>query len=72
VIKDWDRSADLGKIAVPTLITTGEFDEITLDCQETLHNGIAESKLVVLPGCSHLTMLEQPEVHNGLLRKFMA
>ena len=31
VIKDWDRRKDLGRIKVPTLITTGEYDEVTLD-----------------------------------------
>ncbi len=71
-IKDWERRADLGRIKVPTLITTGEFDEITLDCAEDIRKGIKGSKLEVMPGCSHLTMLEQPEAFNSILRRFMA
>ena len=71
-IKDWERRPDLGKITLPTLITTGEFDEVTLDCAEAIHNGIAGSELVVMPGCSHLTMLEQPDEYNAIVRKFIA
>jgi len=71
-IKDWDRSRDLKAITQPTLITTGEFDEITLDCHETIRDGISgRSRLVVMPGCSHLTMCERPGPYNALLRPFL-
>lgn len=70
-IKDWERRADLGKIKLPTLLTTGEFDEVTIDCQETLRAGITGSKLVVMPGCSHLTMLEKPNDYNEIVRGFI-
>lgn len=70
-IKDWERRADLGKIKTPTLLTTGEFDEVTIECQETLHTGIAGSRLEVMPACSHLTMLEQPEAYNAIIRRFI-
>ena len=72
VIKDWDRRRDLGSIKLPTLITTGEFDEVTLDCHETIRDGIAGSKLVVMKGCSHATMDEKPAEYVQLLRDFIA
>ncbi|HEY0437677.1 MAG TPA: peptidase, partial [Phenylobacterium sp.] len=72
VIKDWDRRKDLGKIKVPTLITTGEFDEVTMDCHETIHRGIKGSKLVVFKGCSHMTMSEKPAEYVAALRTFLA
>jgi proline iminopeptidase len=71
-IKDWDRTAQLGKIDCPTLITTGEFDEVTLDCAQTLNQGIKGSRLEVLKGASHLYMLEQPDAYNALIRSFLA
>jgi proline iminopeptidase len=71
-IKDWDRTKDLGRITQPTLIMTGEFDEITMDCQQTILSGIAGSKLEVLKGCSHLTMLEKPALHNEIVGGFIA
>jgi proline iminopeptidase len=71
-IKDWDRRKDLKAITQKTLITTGEFDEITLDCHETLRDGIAgPARLAVMTGCSHLTMNEKPAQYNALLRDFM-
>lgn len=71
-IKDWDRIKDLGRIKIPTLVMTGEFDEVTRDCQETIHRGIAGSRLEVLQDCSHLTMVEKPDVHNAFIRSFIA
>jgi proline iminopeptidase len=71
-IKDWDRRKDLKAINQKTLITTGEFDEITLDCHETLRDGIAgPARLAVMTGCSHLTMNEKPAMYNALLRAFL-
>lgn len=71
-IKDWDRRKDLKAITQKTLITTGEFDEVTLDCHETLRDGIAgKARLAVMTGCSHLTMNEKPQQYNALLRGFM-
>jgi proline iminopeptidase len=71
-IKDWDRRADLGRIKNPTLLTTGEYDEVTLDCHETIKAGVAGSQLVVMEDCSHLTMNEKPAEYVKLLRDFLA
>ena len=71
-MKDWDRRKDLKAITQKTLITTGEFDEVTLDCHETLRDGIAgKARLAVMTGCSHLTMNEKPAQYNALLRGFL-
>jgi proline iminopeptidase len=71
VIKDWDRRADLGRIRLPTLITTGEFDEITLDCHQTIQRAVAGSKLQIFKGCSHLTMNEKPAEYVEAVRRFV-
>ncbi|PLR22631.1 peptidase [Caulobacter zeae] len=71
-MKDWDRRKDLKAITQKTLITTGEFDEVTLDCHETLRDGVAgKARLAVMSGCSHLTMNEKPAQYNALLRGFL-
>lgn len=72
VIKDWDRRKDLGRIKLPTLITTGEYDEVTLDCHETIHQGIKGSTLEIFKDCSHMTMDEQPAKYVASLRRFIA
>lgn len=72
-IRDWERRDSLDMITQKTLITTGEFDEITLDCHETIRDGIAgPARLVVMPGCSHMTMVEQPAAYNALVAGFLA
>ena len=71
-LKNWDRRADLARITIPTLITAGEFDEITRNCQETLRDAIPDARLTIMPGCSHMTMTEAPEEYNAILRKFLA
>lgn len=72
-IRHWDRRGSLGAITQKTLITTGEFDEITLDCHETIRDGIAgPARMVVMPGCSHMTMVEQPAAYNALVSDFLA
>lgn len=72
VIKGWDRRADLGRIKVPTHITTGEYDEVTLDCHQTIQQGIAGSTLKLFKDCSHLTMNEKPAEYVAALRRYLA
>ncbi|MBO9558410.1 MAG: proline iminopeptidase-family hydrolase [Caulobacter sp.] len=73
VIKDWDRRKDLKAITQRTLITTGQFDEVTLDCHETIRDGVAGPvQMVVMKDCSHMTMVEKPDQYLGLLRDFLA
>jgi proline iminopeptidase len=72
VIKDWDRRKDLGRIRLPTYITTGEFDEVTLDCHQTIQHGITGSKLEVFKDCSHMTMSEKPHEYVAAVERFVA
>ena len=49
-LRDWDRTADLGRITNPTLVTCGRYDEITPACSETLaagHPGRADGRVRV-------------------------
>ncbi len=73
VIKDWDRRKDLKSIKQRMLITTGEFDEVTLDCHQTIRDGVSgPAKLVVMKGCSHMTMDEKPVEYNAILKAFLS
>lgn len=71
VIRDWDRRADLSRIALPTLLTTGQFDEVTLDCHQSIQNAVKGATLKIFPDCSHLTMNEQPAEYVSTLRRFL-
>lgn len=70
-LMDWERRDRLGEIAVPTLITCGEFDEVHPDCARTMHEGILGSELVIFAGCSHLADLEQPELYRETFLRFL-
>lgn len=70
-LKDWDRTAQLGEIRVPTMITVGRYDEITPNCAETLHAGIAGSELHVFEQSGHCAHLEESERYLPLLRDFL-
>jgi len=71
VMRDWDRRSDLSHIQLPTYITTGEFDEVTLDCHQTIQRAIKGSKLRIFAGCSHLTMNEKPYEYVSPVRRFL-
>ena len=71
VIKDWDRTADLPQIKLPTLIISGRYDESTPAINELLNKGIAGSEWHMLDNSSHLAHVEEPEVYFPLVRQFL-
>jgi len=70
-IKDWDITEKIGVIKVPTLITVGEFDEVTPVVAEEIHRRIQGSALKVFKGCSHLTMWEDRKGYVKTLSDFV-
>ncbi len=67
----WDRTADLGRIDVPTLLTVGRHDEIPPSCAETLRAGIPGARVVVLERSGHISHLEEPETYLRAVREFL-
>lgn len=70
-IKDWDITDRLGEIRVPTLVTSGEFDEATPAINETVHRGIHGSESVIFPNCSHMAFVEEPAQYMAVLTAFL-
>jgi proline iminopeptidase len=68
---EFDRTDRLGEIAVPTLITVGEFDEVHPSCARTLHHGIPNSELVIFPNGGHMVLLEQHDQYRTVLERFL-
>ena len=71
VTKDWDRTNRLSEIHVPTLITSGRYDESTPRINEILHRGIAGSEWVMFENSSHMAHVEEPERFLPLVQSFM-
>ena len=70
-IKDWDRTDRLSEIRVPTLITSGRYDESTPLLNEVLHKGIAGSEWVVFENSSHMAHVEERELYLSTVRAFI-
>lgn len=71
--KYWDVTDQLGNVQCPTLITCGEYDEITSKNAGLLHEKIKDSRLHIFKGCSHTVILEDRDsffqVHGDFLRQ---
>jgi proline-specific peptidase len=70
-IKDWDRTSHLSEIHVPTLITSGRYDESTPLLNEVLHKGIAGSEWVIFEHSSHMAHVEERELYLATVRAFI-
>jgi proline-specific peptidase len=71
-LRDWDRTADLHRIASPTLVTVGRHDELTPACSETLRDGIAGARMVVFEDSAHCAHLEEPELYAQVVEEFLS
>ena len=71
-LREWDITDRLGEIALPTLVVTGEHDEATPAINRTVSEGIPGARSMILPGCSHMAHVEEPEAYIGLLDGFFA
>lgn len=71
-IRDMDQCHLLGEIDKPTNIIVGADDPACpVAAAETLHAGIAGSKLVVLDNAAHLPNIEQKDAFNSALTDFL-
>jgi len=67
-----DSTPLLSSIHVPTLIVVGAEDTITPPAlSEKMHRAIAGSELTLIPEAGHLTNLEQPDLFNAALARFL-
>jgi proline-specific peptidase len=71
-IKDFDITAELGRIQAPTLIFSGRHDEITPETVRQVHEGIRGSEWVVFEQSSHISQAEEPDAVLALLRDWLA
>jgi L-proline amide hydrolase len=69
-LKQWDIIPRLGEIKVPTLVTSGRFDEATPLIAGTVHDGIAGSQWVIFEESSHMAHAEEPERYMQVLGEF--
>lgn len=70
-LSDFDRTARLGEINVPTLLTAGEFDEAAPTSVRHFASLIPNSRVEIFAGASHSHHLESQESYLSVVRKFL-
>jgi proline-specific peptidase len=70
-IKNYDCTAKLGGIKVPTLFTAGRYDEAVPSTVKYYQRFIPGSELAVIDSSGHLTMQDEPERYVQALRDFL-
>jgi pimeloyl-ACP methyl ester carboxylesterase len=63
---------DLKPIAVPTLVVAGDDDCIHHEHTVALFEALADAQLAIVPGTSHMLLLEKPGLVNQLILDFLA
>jgi pimeloyl-ACP methyl ester carboxylesterase len=63
---------DLAKIAVPTLVLAGDDEAVRLEHTAAMYEALPEAELAIVPGTSHVLMLEKPDLVNRLILDFLA
>jgi len=71
ILKEWDIRDRLGEIRLPTLVTSGRYDEATPAIAETVHRGIAGSKWVIFEQSAHMAHLEEKDEYRRVVNNFM-
>ena len=71
-IRDWQSRDRLGEIDVPTLLTSGRYDEATPALQETLRDGIPNSEWVLFEESSHTPFVEERQRYMQVVGEWLA
>ena len=70
-LKNFDGTTELKKIKIPVLFLSGQYDEATPETTAYYHKLLPGSSMVILKGCSHIAMLEQPHEYRRVVREFL-
>lgn len=70
-LKDWDLTARLGEIEVPTLLVGGEHDECRPAHLEDMQRRIPGSRVEIIADASHLCFAEQRDEFMRIMRDFL-
>lgn len=63
----------LPHVTCPTLVTTGEYDGANGPARaRMIHEGIAHSRLQIIPRAGHTPTIEEPAILNAMLLDFLA
>lgn len=70
-LKDYNREAVLPSLDLPVLFTTGRFDEARPETVAYFQSLVKGSELAILENSGHLTMQDEPDLYNQIVREFL-
>lgn len=70
-LKDWDRWNDLKNINVPTLLSVGRYDIMSVEDIEKMNQLIPGSSLSICENGSHLSLIDDQETYFNAIIKFI-
>lgn len=66
---DWDRTADLGKVAVPTLVVGAQHDTMDPKHMQMMAGKLANGRYLYCPNGSHMALYDDQKVYmEGLIQ----
>lgn len=71
-LRDWDVTSRLGEVGLPTLVTSGRFDEMTPELVRTLAEGLPNSTWTVFEHSAHMAHIEETEAYLAAVRAHLA
>jgi proline iminopeptidase len=70
-LKDYDRTARLHEISVPTLFTAGRYDLATPEATALYQSLVPKSSIRIFEHSAHLAIYEETDEHTKVLRDFL-
>lgn len=71
-LRDWDRSANVAQITIPTLVLAGENDQVDAETVAPFLDGIPDVEQCWIPGASHVPHLENHEPTLRAVSRFLS
>ncbi|MFN2636992.1 MAG: proline iminopeptidase-family hydrolase [Gemmatimonadaceae bacterium] len=68
---NWDRTADLGKISVPTLTIGARYDTMDPAHMEMMSKAVQHGRYLYLPNGSHMSMYDDQKAYMAGVIKFL-
>ncbi len=70
-LKNWSRLDDLYKVTIPTLVISGQYDELTPAQAIVTCNNLPNSSIEIITGGTHFAHVEYPDAYLEALTNFI-
>jgi len=71
-LERWDRTADLPRVSVPTLVIHGGDDTAELEHMQALATRVQRGQFLLCPESRHTPFLDEPELFSRGVNRFLA